>query len=133
MIKKIITFIINLLTKTFDYLTSLGTTNNALIYKPDVKKLIEPDTLKALKRDSTTRREYGESLVIVTSHGGSCELCKKWEKKILLDDVFTKCKSNSKYPLLSDAIKDGLFHKGCRHTISTYYSELERIKYDKEE
>lgn len=81
MIKKIITFIINLLTKTFDYLTSLGTTNNALIYNPDVKKLIEPDTLKALERDSTTRREYGESLVIVTSHGGSCELCKKWEKR----------------------------------------------------
>lgn len=103
---------------------------NNYIYYPEIKCAIEPKTLKALERDAKIRIECGNPLVEVTRHGGACEDCKRWEGKILLDDVFMKCIPDPKYELLSNAIIDGLFHKGCRHTICTYFPELEGIKYD---
>ena len=79
-----------------------------------------------LKQDGDFRKKLGRKFIQVTTHGGSCELCKKWEGKVLIDDVFCNgTKGDGNYPLFSQAIEEGLFHKGCRHGITTYYPELE--------
>lgn len=78
------------------------------------------------KKEGKFRTSIGRTLVKVTAHGGSCELCKKWEGKVLIDDVFCNGKqSDGNYPLLSQAIENGFMHNGCRHGLTTYYPELE--------
>lgn len=82
-----------------------------------------------LKRDSIISIQTGRKLVKVTTVGGSCEKCKKWESKILIDDIFRNgSKKDGNYPLLSQAVEDGLFHNKCNHWITTYYPELEENK-----
>ena len=60
------------------------------------------------------RKERGKSLVIVTKHNTACKLCQPWENKVLIDDVYSGDVSikgsNKNYPLLSEAMKQGLFH-----------------------
>lgn len=96
-----------------------------LYNKYQIIKLIDKGYLPILKKDGRFRKSINRSLVKVTQHGGSCEQCKKWEKKILIDDLFSGGIKNDKYHLLSEAIKDGLFHEGCRHGLTTYYPELD--------
>lgn len=75
------------------------------------------------------RKEIGEHLVQVTSHGGTCKLCSKWEGKILIDDVYSGgSKKDGKYILLSTAMDKGLFHPNCEHGLPTYYKELEEVE-----
>lgn len=90
-------------------------------------------TVMAIKRDGDFRKSINHYLVQVTSHGDSCEQCKKWENKILIDDIFSNGKSDGNHELLSTAIKQGLFHNGCRHGLTTYYPELEGIENETEE
>lgn len=74
------------------------------------------------------RQEIGEHLVKITSHGGTCKLCSKWEGKILIDDVYSGgSKKDGKYTLLSIAMEQGMFHPNCRHGLPTYYKELDEI------
>ena len=87
---------------------------------------------RILKREGKFRDKARRNLVQVTSHDGACPICQKWEKKILNDDVFTNLPIAKQYPLLSEAIKSGLFHKGCRHGLTTYYPELEGIENEME-
>jgi hypothetical protein len=80
------------------------------------------------------RKEIGNPLVIVTTHGGACKLCTRWQGKILIDDVYSGgTEKDGDYTLLSDAMEQGFLHPNCRHGLSTYYPELEGIKYDEEE
>lgn len=108
-------------------------TNKKITGINNIKKFIDPQILPSLERDAKFRKEMNKNLVQVTSHGESCELCKKWENKILNDDVFISGKINHKYELLSNAIRQGLFHNGCKHGLTTYYPELKNISYDKPE
>ncbi len=79
------------------------------------------------------REQLGEHLVKITSHGGTCKLCSKWEGKILIDDVYSGgSKKDGKYPLLSTAMEQGLFHPNCRHGLPTYYPELDGIEFDED-
>ncbi len=83
---------------------------------------------QALARDGKLRKQLGEHLVIVSHHGGSCEKCKKFENKILIDDVYSGgSRKDGNYMLLSEAMAQGLFHEGCRHGLGTYYPELKDI------
>ena len=78
------------------------------------------------KREGNFRKSLGRRLIKVTTHGGACELCKKWEGKILIDDIFSGGSiADGNYPLLSQAIEEGFMHYGCRHGMTTYYPELE--------
>lgn len=87
-------------------------------------------TTQALARDGKMRKSLGEHLVIVTHHNGSCEICKKFENKILIDDVYSGgSRKDGNYMLLSEAMAQGLFHEGCRHGLGTYYPELEDINH----
>lgn len=77
---------------------------------------------QALARDGKLRKQLGEHLVIVSRHGGSCDICKKFENKILIDDVYSGgSRKDGNYMLLSEAMAQGLFHEGCRHGLGTYY------------
>ena len=77
---------------------------------------------QALARDGKLRKQLGEHLVIVSRHGGSCDICKKFENKILIDDVYSGgTRKDGNYMLLSEAMAQGLFHEGCRHGLGTYY------------
>ena len=67
------------------------------------------------------RKEIGETLVIISKHGTACKLCQPHESQVYVDDVYSGGKSDGKHKLLSDAMKQGLFHPNCRHGISTYY------------
>lgn len=75
------------------------------------------------------RKSIGRTLVQATSHGGACPICKKWEDKIFIDDVYSGgTKKDGKYMLLSDAMKQGFLHPNCRHGLTTYYPELDDIE-----
>lgn len=79
------------------------------------------------------RKSIGRTLIKVSTHGGTCELCAKWQGKVLIDDVYSGGEPDGKHILLSKAMKKGLFHPNCRHGIFTYYPELEGISYDEDE
>lgn len=67
------------------------------------------------------RKSIGETNVIISKHGTACKLCQPHESKVYIDDVYSGGKADGKYELLSNAMKQGLFHPNCRHGISTYY------------
>ena len=67
------------------------------------------------------RKSIGETNVIISKHGTACRLCQPHESKVYVDDVYSDGKPDKKYKLLSDAMKQGLFHPNCRHGVSTYY------------
>ncbi len=111
---------------------------NSEQYYSDYKKnkiinSMDYGTVISLQRDGKFRQNIGKCLVQVTTHGNTCEKCKKWEGKILTDDLFSNGRYDGNHQLLSEAIKDGLFHNGCRHGLSTYYPELENIENETEE
>lgn len=63
----------------------------------------------------------------------ACELCRPFEGKILIDDVYSGGKpSDGDYMLLSQAMSAGLFHPNCRHGSSTHYPELDDFEYTPE-
>ena len=74
------------------------------------------------------RKRLGETLVIISQHNTSCEKCKPFERKVLIDDVYSSgTAEDGDYMLLSQAMAAGLFHPRCRHGLGTYYPELEEI------
>lgn len=81
------------------------------------------------------RKSIGETLVIISHHASACKLCRPFERKVLIDDVYSGGKpDDGDYMLLSEAMKLGLFHPRCRHELGTYYPELEEINhYNNEE
>ena len=81
------------------------------------------------------RKSIGETLVIISHHATACKLCRPFERKVLIDDVYSGGKQeDGDYMLLSEAMKLGLFHPRCRHGLGTYYPELEDIShYNNEE
>lgn len=74
------------------------------------------------------RKSIGETLVIISRHSTSCDLCKPFEGKVLIDDVYSGgSREDGDYMLLSEAMAQGLYHPRCRHGLGTYYPELEDI------
>lgn len=81
-----------------------------------------------LRGDGEKRAEWGVSLVVVNSRQGGCPDCAKYIGKVFIDDVYSNGKkSDGNYPLLSTAIKNGLFHPRCKDSTSTYYPELDDL------
>ena len=81
-----------------------------------------------LRGEGEKRAEWGGSLVVVNSRQGGCPDCAKYIGKVFIDDVYSNGKkSDGNYPLLSTAIKNGLFHPRCKDSTSTYYPELDDL------
>lgn len=82
--------------------------------------------------EGSKRDEYGIHTIVVSSHANACELCLPWQGEILIDDVFSHpsdeyIAKNKQYKLLSTAIKAGLLHPNCRHTLFTYFEGITRL------
>lgn len=82
-----------------------------------------------LRGEGEKRAEWGVSLVVVNSRQGGCSDCAKYIGKVFIDDVYSNGKkSDGNYPLLSTAIKNGLFHPRCKDSTSTYYEEITTLE-----
>lgn len=81
-----------------------------------------------LMGSANKREEWGIHTVKVSSHNSACPMCIQWQGKVYIDDVYgagTKEESKkSKYPLLSEAVKGGMFHPNCKNGLSTYYDGI---------
>lgn len=81
-----------------------------------------------LRGEGEERAKYGLSLVVVNSRQGGCPDCAKYIGRVFIDDVYSNGKkSDGDYPLLSTAIKNGLFHPRCKDSTSTHYPELDDL------
>lgn len=77
------------------------------------------------------RMKLGIDTVYVSQYGACSKTCLPWQGRVYIDDVwgvFTSPTQGDRglsndghwYPLLSVAIKNGLFHPNCRHTMVTW-------------
>ena len=75
-----------------------------------------------LMGEGKKRQELGISTVIVVPHATACPMCQPWQGVVLIDDVYSGgTKEDGEYPLLSQAMEDGLYHPNCRDILATYY------------
>lgn len=75
------------------------------------------------------RMEYGIHTVKITAHNSACPLCIQWQGKVYYDDVYGEVTPAERrgfgdYPLLSEAVKGGMFHPNCKNGLSTYYEGI---------
>lgn len=74
------------------------------------------------------RDQWGIHTVVVSAHANTCSKCAPWQGKVLVDDVFSHGTVEEAKelgaPLLSEAIKAGLLHPNCRHTLTTYFPDI---------
>ena len=131
------------LTKAIDMATKdfLNAGINCIVYK-DGKRVNIADYVRMALQTCSARAtlqgkakrfaELGYDTVLVSAYGGCSETCEPYQGRVFIDDVFTVWngerngdmgKSNycgKWFPLLSSAIRGGLFHPNCRHTLSQY-------------
>lgn len=75
-----------------------------------------------LQGEGEKRQEWGITTVIVNKRGNPCPKCLPFVGKILIDDVWSGGKkSDGPYPLMSKAIKAGLYHPRCKDSHTTYF------------
>ncbi len=89
-------------------------------------------TRATLQGEAKRRTELGYDTVLVSQYSACSDTCLSWQGRVYIDDVFTvwegeingdRGKSNycgKWFTLLSVAIRAGLFHPNCRHTMSTW-------------
>ena len=81
-----------------------------------------------LMGSANKREEWGIHTVKISSHNSACPMCIQWQGKVYIDDVYgAGTKEESKitgYPLLSVAVKGGMFHPNCKNGLSTYYEGI---------
>ena len=114
---------------------------NCIVYA-DGKRVNIADYVRMALRTTSARAnlqgqakrfaELGYDTVLVSQYGGCSETCEPWQGQVYIDDVFTvwegekdefQGKSNycgEWFWLLSYAVKNGLFHPNCRHTMTQY-------------
>jgi len=75
--------------------------------------------------DGKLRDQWGIHTVVVSAHANTCSKCAPWQGKVLVDDVFSHGTAEEAKELgvllLSEAMKAGLLHPNCRHTLTTYF------------
>ena len=67
------------------------------------------------------------STVIINRRHGACGRCADFVGMVFIDDVYAggkKSDADGKYPLLSDAMKAGLFHPRCKDSSSPYFEGI---------
>lgn len=89
-------------------------------------------TRATLQGEAKRRTELGYDTVLVSQYNACSDTCLSWQGRVYIDDVFTvwegeingdRGKSNycgKWFTLLSVAIRAGLFHPNCRHTMKTW-------------
>lgn len=80
-----------------------------------------------LQGEGAKRQEWGVSTVIMNKRGNPCPQCRPFCGKVFIDDVWSGGKrSDGKWPLLSEAIAQGLYHPRCKDSHTTWFPELEQ-------
>lgn len=75
-----------------------------------------------LQGEGTKRAEWGISTVIMNKRGNPCPKCLPFCGKVLIDDVWSGgSRADGKYPLMSYAIEQGLYHPRCKDHHTTYF------------
>jgi len=75
-----------------------------------------------LTGEGERRKEWGISTVLISQYLGCSDICSPWQGRVYIDDVYSGGKAeDGDYPLLSEAINEGLFHPNCKHTSSTFF------------
>lgn len=118
---------------------------NCIVYK-DGKRVNIADYVRMVLRTTATRaalqgksakyKALGYDTVVTSSYVMCSETCKPWQGRIYIDDTFTGWSGETRmqgdmlwgksgycgkwFPLLSEAIKRGLFHPNCRHSINLW-------------
>lgn len=75
------------------------------------------------------RDEWGVYTVLMSAHANCSPMCLPYQGTVMIDDVFTsisrddaaKLAKETKYVLLSEAMKNYAFHPNCRHTLATFF------------
>jgi len=110
---------------------------NCIVYKDGKRVNIASYAEMALRTSSqravltgegARREEWGVSLVVVSAHANTCAKCLPWQGKVYIDDVYSGGKKGQgSYPLLSAAMRGGLFHPHCRHNTGTYFEGISSL------
>lgn len=87
------------------------------------------NTRAYLTGEGDMRNAWGEHLVIMNKRGNCrCAKCLKWLGRVLVDDVWSggtdKDTQGGKYPLMSTAIEEGLYHPNCKDIHTTYFADV---------
>lgn len=78
-----------------------------------------------LQGEGEKRQEWGISTVIVNKRGNPCPKCLPFVGKVLIDDVWSGGKpEDGPYPLMSTAVKYGLYHPNCKDGHTTYFKGI---------
>lgn len=88
-------------------------------------------TRAMLMGEAKQRERMGIDTVLVSQYGACSDTCLPWQGRVYIDDVFQEyhgprggsfgiSRNGRQYMFLSVAIKAGLFHPNCRHTITTW-------------
>lgn len=88
-------------------------------------------TRAMLLGEAKQRDRLGINTVLVSQYGACSDTCLPWQGKVYIDDVFQEYTGprggsfgvawdGHQYLFLSIAIKAGLFHPNCRHTLTTW-------------
>lgn len=95
----------------------------------------------ALIGQAARRGQLGIDTVLVSQYGGCSPTCLPWQGLVYIDDVwqayrgpsnlaiggsYGRSRNGKSYPLLSVAVKAGLFHPNCRHTLTTWIEGVSR-------
>ena len=121
---------------------------NSIVYR-DGRHVDIADYVRMVLRTTSTRAqlqgkskrfaELGYDTVLISQYGGCSETCEPWQGRAYIDDVFTIWNGEINgdsgksmycgkwFPLLSSAIRGGLFHPNCRHTMSLYIDGVTKI------
>lgn len=92
------------------------------------------NTRAMLLGEAQKRERMGIDTVLVSQYGACSETCLPWQGLVYIDDVWQPYRGAGKnfggtygysrngksYPLLSVAVKAGLFHPNCRHHLTTW-------------
>ena len=78
-----------------------------------------------LAGEGAKRQEWGVTTVIINKRGNACPRCARFAGHIFIDDVWSGGRrGDGRYPLLSSAIAQGLYHPRCKDSHTTYFPEL---------
>lgn len=95
-------------------------------------------TRSKLQGEAQKRMELGIDTVLVSRYGACSDTCLPWQGKVYIDDVFMpfegerrgdegRSKNGRWYTLLSVAVRAGLLHPNCRHTLSTWIEGINTV------
>ncbi len=81
-----------------------------------------------LQGEGDKRKEWGITTVILNKRSNPCPLCAPFVGKVFIDDIWSGGSKDGispvtgiKYPLLSEAVAQGLYHPNCRDSHTTYF------------